>query len=172
MSATNLPEQMLFEIKVLIEISKDSNIKYEMDLETGILVVDRVLSVKMVYPCNYGYILDTKEQDGDHMDAFVLGNYPLIPTSTITSRAIGVALTQDQDGIDSKIIAVPMAKVDPSFSYVNDTNDIPKDMRDKLQHFIEHHKDLEKDKYVKILGWKYKETARKLIIEATERYKS
>src|SRR5215831_20603815 len=132
---------MVFEIKVLIEIPKDSSIKYEMDLKSGLIVVDRVLMVNMVYPCNYGYILDTREQDGDHMDAFVLGNYSLTPTSTITSRPIGVVLTQDQDGTDSKIIAVPATKVDPSFSSVNDIDDIPNEMRDKLQHFIEHHKD-------------------------------
>jgi len=162
----------VFEINVLIEIPKDSNIKYEMDVKTGVIVVDRMLTVSMVYPCNYGYILKTREQDGDHMDAFVLGNYSLTPTSIVTSRPIGVVLTQDQDGTDSKIIAVPTAKADPSFSDITDINDIPNEIREKLEHFIEHHKDLEKGKFVKMLGWKCKDEAKQLIIESSERYNS
>lgn len=172
MAATNLPEDALSEINILIEIPKDSTIKYEMDVETGVIVVDRVLTVKMIYPCNYGFILDTREQDGDHMDAFVLGNYSLTPASIIKSRPVGVVLTQDQDGTDSKVIAVPVAKVDPSFSNIDDMNDIPVYILNKLQHFIEHHKDLERDKYVKILGWRCKEVAKNLILEAAERYNS
>lgn len=165
-------EEKLEEVNVLIEIPKDSTVKYEMDPKTGVIVVDRVLAVSMVYPCNYGYIIDTREQDGDHMDAFVLGNYPLTPGSVIKSRPIGVVLTQDQNGTDSKVIAVPAAKVDFSFSSIDDIDDIPNYMRNKLQHFIEHHKDLEKDKYVKIVGWKCKESAKKLIIDAAKSYNS
>ena len=165
-------EEKLEEVDVLIEIPKDSTVKYEMDPKTGVIVVDRVLAVSMVYPCNYGYIIDTREQDGDHMDAFVLGNYSLTPGSVIKSRPIGVVLTQDQNGTDSKVVAVPVTKVDPSFSYIDDIDTIPNYMRNKLQHFIEHHKDLEKDKYVKIVGWKCKESAKKLIIDAAKRYNS
>ncbi len=132
LATTNLPEDTLFEINIMIEIPKDSIIKYEMDVEAGVIVVDRVLTVKMIYPCNYGYILDTRGQDGDHMDAFVLGNYSLIPTSIIKSRPVGVVLTQDQKGTDSKVIAVPVTKVDPSFSNIDDMNDIPVYMRNKL----------------------------------------
>ena len=86
----------------------------------------------MIYPCNYGYILDTRGQDDDHMDTFVLGNYSLTPTSIIKSCPVGVVLTQDQKGIDSKVIAVPVTKVDPSFSNIDDMNDIPVYMRNKL----------------------------------------
>lgn len=143
-----------------------------MDVETGVIVVDRLLTVSMMYPCNYGYILKSREQDGDHMDAFVLGNYSLTPTSIITSRPIGVVLTQDQDGTDSKIIAVPAGKVDPSFSDIKDIKDIPNEIREKLEHFIQHHKDLESGKYVRMLGWRCKEEAKKLIIESYERYNS
>ena len=78
------------------------------------------------------------------MDAFVLGNYSLAPTSIVTSRPIGVVLTRDQDGTDS-ITAAPAAKMDPGFSDVNDIKDIPNEIHEKLQHFIEHHNDLEKD---------------------------
>ena len=165
-------EDKLFEVNILIEIPKDSNIKYEMDVKTGVIVVDRIVTVKMIYPCNYGYIINTREQDGDNMDAFVLGNYSLTPGSIIRSRPVGAVLSQDQEGTDSKIIAVPATKVDPSFLNVDNIDDMPTHMRSKLQHFIEHHKDLEKGKYVKILGWRGKEEAKKLIIEASERYDS
>ena len=94
----------------MIEIPKDSNIKYEMDVKTGVIVVDRIVTVKMIYPCNYGYIINTREQDGDNMDAFVLGNYSLTPGSIIRSRPVGAVLSQDQEGTDSKIIAVPATK--------------------------------------------------------------
>ncbi|HEY7573428.1 MAG TPA: inorganic diphosphatase [Nitrososphaeraceae archaeon] len=165
-------EDTLFEVNIIIEIPKNSNIKYEMEVKTGIIIVDRILAVKMIYPCNYGYIINTREQDGDHMDAFVLGNYSLTPGSIIRSRPVGVLLSQDQEGTDSKIIAVPATKVDPSFSNIADIEDMPTHMRSKLQHFVEHHKDLEKGKYVKILGWRGKQVAKKLILEASERYKS
>jgi inorganic pyrophosphatase len=94
-----------------------------------------------------------------------------MPTSIVTSRPIGVVLTQDQDGTDS-IIAVPTEKVDPSFSNITDINDISNEIREKLEHFIEHHKDLEKGKFVKMLGWKCKDEAKQLIIESSERYNS
>jgi inorganic pyrophosphatase len=66
----DLYEDAAYEINILIEIPKDSIVKYKMDPDTGVIVVDRVLTVKMIYPCNYGCILDTREQDGDDMDAF------------------------------------------------------------------------------------------------------
>ena len=87
-------EDTLFEVNILIEIPKDSNIKYEMNVKIGVIVVDRVLTVKMIYPSNYGYIINTREQDGDHMDAFVLGNYSLTPGSINRSRPVGVVLSQ------------------------------------------------------------------------------
>jgi inorganic pyrophosphatase len=157
---------------VVIEIPKGSNIKYEMDIETGILLVDRKLSVTMTYPCNYGFVSKTREKDGDHVDVFVLGNYPIVPTSIIRSRVIGVLLTEDQNGKDSKIIAVPVASIDPSFSTIDDVEAIPYVTRTELEHFVKHHKDLERDKYVKVLGWKDKEVASSIIFEAQERYRS
>jgi inorganic pyrophosphatase len=157
-------------INVIVEIPKGSNIKYEIDVENGALFVDRKLSTTMFYPFNYGFIPNTKEDDGDPVDVFVLGDYPLVPMSMIRANPVGMLLTEDQDGQDSKIIAVPIEKIDPSFSNVTDINNIAEHIRNQIKHFIEHHKDLEKGKYVKVIGWEDKEVAKKNISKATERY--
>jgi inorganic pyrophosphatase len=153
-------------INVIVEIPKGSNIKYEIDVENGALFVDRKLSTTMFYPFNYGFIPNTKEDDGDPVDVFVLGDYPLVPMSMIRANPVGVLLTEDQDGRDSKIIAVPIDKVDPSFSNVTDINSIAEHIRNQIKHFVKHHKYLEKGKYVKVIGWEDKEVAKKNISKA------
>ena len=158
------------EIDVLIEISKGSNIKYEMDFKTRKLSVDRKLSTSMYYPYNYGFVPNTEDSTGDPVDVFVLGDDPFQPMSTIKSRPIAVLLTEDQGGPDPKIIAAPIDKVDPSFSSVSDLNEIPNHVYAKLEHFVLHHKDLEKGKYVKIIGWRDKAFAKEIISEAIERW--
>ena len=171
---TNPPE----EVNVVIEIPKGSNLKYEMDSKSGEIFVDRILSPAMYYPLNYGFIPQTRENssfdgDSDPVDVFILGNYSLYPKSVIRCRPIGVLLTEDQAGVDSKIIAVPLTKIDPTFSTFEDIDDVPEYLKQQLKHFIEHHKDLEekKGKYVKIIGWKGKDAAKLKIIDAIKRYK-
>ena len=158
------------EVNVVIEIPKGSNIKYEIDIETGAIFVDRCLSVAMCYPCNYGFIPNTNEYGGDPIDVFVLMDDPLEIASVIRSRPIGVLLSEDQDGQDSKIIAVPITETDSKFSDITDLKDIPDYMLSKLEHFIEHHKDLEEGKYVKVKSWEGKQVAMKKISEAIEKY--
>lgn len=159
------------EINAIIEIPKGSSIKYEMDAESGAIFVDRRLFTAMFYPCNYGFIPQTREEDGDPVDVLVLGNDSVIPTSVIRSRPVGVLLTEDEEGQDSKIIAVPITKLDPSFSTVTDISNIPEHIRDQIKHFFEHYKELEKGKYVKVIGWDDKEKAKTKIAEAIEKYK-
>ena len=159
------------EINAVIEIPKGSSIKYEMDAESGAIFVDRRLFTAMFYPCNYGFIPQTREEEGDPVDVLVLGNDSVIPTSIIRSRPVGVLLTEDEEGQDSKIIAVPITKLDPSFSTVTDISNIPEHIRDQIKHFFEHYKELEKGKYVKVIGWDDKEKGKKKIAEAIEKYK-
>ncbi len=159
------------EINVVIEIPKGSNIKYEIDKETGALFVDRKLFTAMFYPCNYGFVPQTKEKDGDPVDVLVLGNDPIIPTSVIRAMPVGVLLTADEEGEDAKIVAVPVAKIDPTFANIKDVNDVPEHLRDQIKHFFEHYKELEKGKYVKVTGWENKDLAKKKISEAMERYR-
>ena len=159
------------DINVIIEIPKGSNIKYEIDIECGLLLVDRKLPTSMVYPFNYGFIPMTKESNGDPVDVFILGDDPLLPMSIIQAHPIGVLLTEDQDGQDSKIVAVPVEKVDSYYSALNDLTNLSIPIRNKLEHFIQHHKDLEEYKYVNIIGWKNKNVAEKIITEAIETYR-
>ena len=160
------------EINAVIEIPRGSSIKYEMDDESGAIFVDRKLFTAMFYPCNYGFIPQTKEEDGDPVDVLVLGTDAVIPMSVIRANPIGVLLTEDEEGRDSKIIAVPIKKLDPSFSSVTDINNIPEYIREQIEHFFEHYKELEKGKYVKVLGWQNKEAANKIIYDAIQRYKN
>ena len=164
---TNPPD----EINVVIEIPKGSNIKYEIDAESGAVFVDRKLFTAMFYPCNYGFIPQSKEDDGDPVDVLVLGNYAVIPMAVIPANPVGVLLTEDEEGQDSKVIAVPITKLDPSFSSVTNINSIPEHIRDQIKHFFEHYKELEKGKYVKVIGWEDKETAKKRICQAIDRYR-
>jgi len=148
------------EINVVIEIPKGSRIKYELDPVSGLLVVDRILLSAMYYPCNYGFIPQTKEEDGDPIDVLVLGNYPIIPLAIIKARPVGVLLTEDEKGQDSKIVAAPLNKVDPSFSTITKVDEIPQYLRNQITHFFEHYKELEKGKFVKVIGWKGGEIAK------------
>jgi len=157
------------EIDVLIEISKGSNIKYEMDFKTCKLSVDRKLSTSMYYPYNYRFIPNTEDSTGDPVDVFVLGDDPFAPMSIIRSRPIAVLLTEDQGGPDPKIIAAPIDKVDASLSNVLELKSIQNHICATLEHFVLHHKDLEKGKYVKITGWRDKQFAKEIISGAIER---
>lgn len=167
---TNPPD----DINVVVEIPKWSSIKFEIDRKSGEISVDRMLFPAMFYPFNYGFIPQTREEDGDDgeadpVDVFVLGNYSFLPKSVIICRPVGVLITEDQNGIDPKTIAVPLKKIDPTFSTILDIKDVPESVRMQLKHFIQHHKDLEEGKYVKIAGWEGKDAAKLRISEAIKR---
>ena len=91
--------------------------------------------------------------------------------SIILAYPLGILLTEDQDGQDSKIVATPAKKVDDTYSALTDLTSISIPIRNKLEHFIQHHKDLEEGKYVNIIGWENKNVAEKMIIEAIESYR-
>ena len=161
----NLPR----EINVVIEIAKGSSIKYEINPESGVIYVDRKLSASMIYPGNYGFVPQTKTDNGDPVDVLILDSgEPLIPSCVMGVRPICVLLTEDQDGRDSKIIAVP-AK-DEEFSDIRDIKDITESARKQIEHFFKHHKDLEKGKFINIMGWGEKEVAMGIIVEAADKY--
>ncbi|MEO8672952.1 MAG: inorganic diphosphatase [Tahibacter sp.] len=142
------------EINVIIEIPKDAEpVKYEVDKATGAIFVDRVLSTPMRYPCNYGYVPHTLCGDGDPVDVLVVIPMPLIPGSVIRCRPVGMLRMQDEAGEDTKLIAVPIDKVFNGYAHIKDINDVPQHWRDRIGHFFEHYKDLEKGKWVKIQGW-------------------
>lgn len=158
------------QINVVIEIPKGSNIKYEIDKDSGILFVDRKLFTAMFYPCNYGFIPSTLEGDGDPVDVLVIGEFAVVPLSILRAIPVGVLLTEDEEGQDSKIIAIPISKIDSSFSSINDVGDIPEGLKKQIEHFFAHYKELEGGKYVRITGWGNREMAEKRITEAVDRY--
>lgn len=156
------------EVSVIIEIPKGSRVKYELDPESGILYVDRKLSTSMTYPGNYGFIPQTRAEDGDPIDVLVLYSEPLMPSCAIHVRPVGVLMTEDQDGKDAKIIAVPIS--DEEYHDVQNITDIARATRKQIEHFFKHHKELEKGKFIKITGWKGKTTATRIIADGIEDY--
>lgn len=160
------------EINVVIEIVAGSNsVKYEVDKETDTLVVDRFMNVAMHYPANYGFVPQTLYDDGDPVDVLVLTPYPIVPGVVIKCRPVAVLGTEDESGLDAKVLAVPTDKVSTDYySDVKDLEDIDARLRDKIQHFFEHYKDLEKNKWVKVTGWEGAAAAKKEIMKSIEAY--
>ena len=146
-------------VSVFIEIPKDGNVKYELDKESGVIFVDRFLYTPMSYPFNYGFIPNTLSEDGDPIDVLVLSDQVVMPGTVITSKIIGLLEMTDEAGIDTKIIAVPTEKIDPSFGRYNDVSELPDSLKNKIKHFFENYKTLEPGKWVKIKDWKGKPEA-------------
>ena len=150
-------------VNVIIEVSANSNVKYEMDKESGALMVDRFLHTPMFYPANYGFLPHTLADDGDPLDALVLTRWKLQEGSVIKARPIGVLLMEDEKGMDEKIICVPAKKLDKVYENINDIKDLPQQVIDEIKHFFEHYKDLEKGKWVKVSGIDNAEKAKEII---------
>ena len=137
------------DIKVYIEIPEGSKVKYERDEETGMLMADRILHTPMAFPFNYGFVIDSKGEDGDPTDIVLLASEQLIPGVGIKAKLIGMLEMTDEEGVDTKLIAVPLPKVDPLFGNWQDITDVPEHTKNKIKHFFDHYKDLEPGKFVK-----------------------
>lgn len=147
------------EVNVFIEIPQGSSIKYELDKDSGVIMVDRFNFTAMFYPFNYGFIPGTKALDGDPTDVLVISSYAVAPGTVIPARPIGMLEMEDEAGIDTKIIAVPSIKVDPFFSNINNISDLDEMTKKKIQHFFNHYKELEPGKWVKTKNFLGKEKA-------------
>ena len=159
------------EFNVVIEIPMNSEpVKYEVDKASGAIFVDRVLTTPMRYPCNYGYIPHTLAGDGDPADVLVIMPMPLVPGSVIRCRVVGMLQMQDEAGEDTKLVAVPISKVFPAYDSVQHVDDLPVLTKERIQHFFEHYKDLEKGKWVKLEGWAGADDARAEIMASVDRY--
>src|SRR5687768_831091 len=126
---------------VVIEIPKGSKNKYELDKETGLLRLDRVLYSAVYYPADYGFIPRTYCDDGDPLDALVLGQEPVYPLTIVQARAIGVMRMRDEKGVDDKIVAVSV--YDPAFSDYTDKAQLPQHVLRQVRRFFEDYKALE-----------------------------
>ena len=158
------------DIFVVVEIPQGSNIKYEVDKESGAVFVDRFLFTAMYYPFNYGFIPNTLADDGDPTDVLVVSSEAVVPGSVIRCRPVGMLEMEDEAGIDTKIIAVPVAKLDRTFENVKDVNDLPESVLQKIKHFFEHYKELEKGKWVKVKNFKSVDEAKKDILKSIENF--
>jgi len=157
------------EFTAFIEIGKGGKVKYELDKETGLLRVDRLLYTSMVYPTNYGFIPRTLGGDGDPLDVLVLCAEPLIPGVLVDSRPIGMIVMIDGGEMDEKVIAV--AKDDPFFKNVKSMDDLPQHTYDEMCHFFKRYKELQK-KETEVKGVEGLEKTKKLIEESICNYKA
>ncbi|MBX3047009.1 MAG: inorganic diphosphatase [Anaerolineales bacterium] len=161
------------EVNVIIEVPTGGEpIKYEFDETIGALVVDRFLYTPMRYPGNYGFVPNTLSGDGDPCDVLVANTRGLIPGSLISVRPIGVLIMQDEAGHDEKIIAVPSTRLTKRYERVQEANDLPEITLQQIEHFFAHYKDLEENKWVKIVRWGDAAEARAMIQQGFANYKA
>ena len=125
----------------VIEIPKGCKNKYELDKETGFLILDRVLYTSTHYPANYGFIPRTYADDKDPLDVLVICSENIVPLSLVRCYPIGVMAMTDEGAFDYKIIAIPYG--DPSFNYCRDITDLPHHILDEISHFFTVYKTLE-----------------------------
>ena len=158
------PEKFL----VMVEISKGSKNKYELDKETGHLILDRVLFTSTHYPHNYGFIPRTYAKDYDPLDVLVVCSEPILPMSFVDCKPIGVLIMQDNGLNDEKIIAVPVN--DPFYCSFNDISELPVHIMDEIKHFFTVYKSLE-GKETAINEVKGVEVAKQVIADCISAYK-
>lgn len=128
-------------------------VKYELDKESGEIFVDRFLHTEMRYPGNYGFVPHTLSEDGDPVDILIIGDTPVMPGAVMPVRPIGVLIMEDEQGMDEKIIAVPVDRLLPQYKDVKNYDDLPDILVQKIEHFFKHYKDLEPGKWVKTVRW-------------------
>lgn len=125
----------------VIEISKGSKTKYELDKETGYIMLDRILYTSTQYPANYGFIPKTYGEDEDPLDVLLLCSEPLAPLTLVRAYPIGVITMIDNGRCDDKIIAVPFG--DPSYNQYTDMSELPSHIFEEMKHFFKVYKNLE-----------------------------
>lgn len=152
----------------VVEISKGSKKKYELDKETGFIMLDRILYTSTRYPANYGFIPRTYGDDNDPLDVLLLCSEKLEPMTLVRAYPIGVITMIDNGRNDEKIIAIPFS--DPNYNCYKEIDDLPKHIFDEMRHFFEVYKNLE-NKETAVDDVSDKETALKVIADAIENYK-
>ncbi|MFH1234222.1 MAG: inorganic diphosphatase [Candidatus Diapherotrites archaeon] len=160
------------QVNAVIEIPKHSGVKYEVHKKTGMIKVNRFLFTSARYPYNYGFIPETLENDNDPLDLLVISDEPVVPGCIVEVRPVGILRTQDENGVDDKIIAVPLERIDPTFSKIKDLKDLDDPVLKRIAHFFGTYKELEPKKWVKVLGFGGRAKAIKCIEQCIRRYKA
>lgn len=156
------------EVNGIIEIPTATRAKYELDKESGLLKMDRVLYSSIYYPANYGFIPKTYCDDGDPLDILVLSQITIVPLCIVPAKVIGVMRMLDQGEHDDKIIAV--AQNDMSVQHFNDISELPKHFVKELRNFFEDYKKLEK-KEVEVKDFLDADIAKLIVKQAITDYK-
>jgi inorganic pyrophosphatase len=156
------------EINVIVEINKGSLNKYELDKETGLIMLDRVSHTAQTFPFDYGFVPQTHWHDGDPLDVVLVTTSPLIPGILVKARPVAVMDMIDSDESDAKIVAVPVG--DPRFSHVYDLADLNPHFIKEVTHFYENYKKLQ-NKVVTIPTVRDAKAAHEVIMESIELYK-
>ncbi len=159
-------------VNVLIEVPKGSNVKYEVHKETGMIKVNRFLFTASTYPYNYGFIPETLEDDHDPLDVLVISDEAVVPGCVVEVKPVGMLVTEDENGLDNKVIAVPVQEIDPTYSRVKDLKDLNSHVLERIAHFFETYKELEPEKWVKVRGFKGKKKALERIKYCMKQYKA
>ncbi len=160
------------DFNAIIEIPANGGpVKYEMDKDSGLVMVDRFMPVAMYYPCNYGFVPNTLAEDGDPMDVLVMTPYPVQAGVLMRVRPVALLRMSDEAGKDSKILAVPVTKACAEYAEIKDLGDVCKSLLARLQHFFENYKKLEPNKWVKVEGWEDRAAAEKELMDSVARYK-
>ena len=152
-----------------IEITARSKNKYELDKETGALILDRILYTSTNYPHNYGFIPRTLSEDGDPLDVLVVCSEPIIPLSLTLARPIGLLEMEDSGSLDEKVIAV--CAHDPLYNEYKDISELPKHVSDEIRHFFSVYKELEHGKHTIVKEMLGPEAAKKCIERCINSYK-
>ena len=155
-------------VNAIIEITKDSKTKYELDKESGLLRLDRVLFTHLTYPVHYGFVPQTYCDDNDPLDVIVICSEPLLPLSIVEATVIGAMHMTDAGQQDDKIIAV--ATHDHAVNSVKTLEELPADLLETIKQFFENYKKFE-EKTVVIEKFLNKEEAQELVVAAIENYK-
>ena len=163
-SGKNIPN----EINVIVEINKGSKNKYELDKETGLIMLDRVMYTSQDYPFDYGFVPQTHWHDGDPLDVVLLTTYPLVPGVLLTARPVAVLDMIDDGDSDAKILAVPVK--DPRFKDIKDLHDVNPHTIEEIKHFFETYKQIQK-KIVTIPTIRDAKAAMDVVIESISLYK-
>ena len=155
------------DVEVTVETPQGSRNKYEMDLKTGHIRLDRMLFTSTVYPLDYGFIEGTLAEDGEPLDALVWLDEPTFPGCLVTARPVAVFWMLDENKPDAKVLTVPAR--DPRRAGVRDFDDVPPHLTAEIGHFFNIYKELEPGKSTDVRGWMDRTEAERVIKEAQAR---
>jgi inorganic pyrophosphatase len=156
------------ELTCFVEIPKGSRNKYEYDETRGVIRLDRHLFSSVVYPVDYGFIEETRTEDGGHLDVLILVSEPTFPGCRIEARPIGIFQMRDEAGVDDKVLCVPLH--DPEWRDVHELEDVSVRLRNEIEHFFAVYKELEPERPTAIEGWADRGTAEREIQQAQRRF--